>query len=203
VAAIVEAWYPGQQSGDAIARTLFGRVDPSGRLPVTFPKGGSQGPTANIPARYPGIDNAVEFSEGLEVGYRYFDANGQKPLFPFGFGLSYTSFQLSNLKVERSGSGARASVRVENTGERKGSEVVQLYLGFPPGAGEPPRQLKAFAKVELKPGRSKKVQLRLDGSSFEVYDEASGSWTTPPGKYKIYVGTSSRDLPLRASINAG
>ena len=201
VAAIVEAWYPGQQSGKAIAKTLFGDVDPSGRLPVTFPKNDAQSPTANDPARYPGIDNNVEFSEGLGVGYRYYDANGKKPLYPFGFGLSYTSFELSGLKVKPDGSGGqKVSVRVENTGDRAGAEVVQAYVGFPSGAGEPPRQLKAFAKVSLKSGQKKTVKMRLDPSSFEIFDEASNSWVRPSGKFRIYVGTSSRDLPFKANL---
>jgi beta-glucosidase len=204
VAAIVEAWYPGQQSGDAIAQTLFGDVDPSGRLPVTFPASETQNPTVSPPDQTTGPDNVVEFSEGLEVGYRYYDANGKKPLYPFGFGLSYTSFKLSGLKVKPDGSGAqKVSVRVENTGRRAGTQVVQAYVGFPSGAGEPPRQLKAFAKVSLKSGQEKTVKMRLDPSSFEIFDEGTGSWTTPTGRYRIYVGISSRDLPVRTSVDVG
>ena len=201
VAAIVEAWYPGQQSGDAIAKTLFGDIDPSGRLPVTFPASETQNPTVRPPVQTTGLDNVVEFTEGLQVGYRYYDAHGQKPLFPFGFGLSYTSFELSGLKVKPDGSGGeRLSVRVENTGDRAGAEVVQAYVGFPSGAGEPPRQLKAFAKVSLKPGQTRRVKMRLDPASFEIFDETSNSWVRPSGKFRIYVGTSSRDLPLKANL---
>ncbi len=204
VAGIVEAWYPGQQSGAAIARTLFGDVDPSGRLPVTFPASESQGPTANNSARYPGINNVAQYSEALQVGYRFYDANGQKPLYPFGFGLSYTRFSLSNLNVvKRSGGRYDVKVRVRNTGSRKGAQVVQLYLGFPSAAGEPPRQLKAFGKVSLGAGRAKTVRLELDRSSFQVFDEASNDWKTTPGTYRIFVGTSSRNLPLQASVAIG
>jgi beta-glucosidase len=201
VAAIVEAWYPGQQSGAAIAKTLFGDVDPSGRLPVTFPASESQGPTGNDPVRYPGIDNVAQYSEGTLVGYRFFDANGQQPLFPFGHGLSYTSWSLSHLKVKKRGSDSyEATVHLRNTGRRAGAQVVQLYLGYPAGAGEPPRQLKAFQNVFLEPDHSKRVRLEFDRSSFQVFDEASNSWTITPGTYQIYVGTSSRDLPGRAAV---
>ena len=121
VAAIVEAWYPGQQSGRAIAKTLFGDVDPSGRLPVTFPASEAQGPLAGHPERFPGIANIARYTEGLFVGYRFFDARGQKPLFPFGHGLSYTSWSLGRLKVSKRGQGrVRATVKVRNTGRRAG-----------------------------------------------------------------------------------
>jgi beta-glucosidase len=201
VAAVVEAWYPGQQSGAAIAKTLFGDVDPSGRLPVTFPASEAQGPLAGHPERFPGIANVVRYTEALLVGYRFFDARGQKPLFPFGHGLSYTSWSLNRLKVSKGGQGrVRATVKVRNTGRRAGAQVVQLYVGYPSNAGEPPRQLKAFSKVFLGAHRSKRVTLDLDRSSFGVYDEAGSRWKTVPGKYRIYVGTSSRDLPLSASV---
>lgn len=201
VAAIVEAWYPGQQSGEAIAKTLFGDVDPSGRLPVTFPASAAQGPLANNPARYPGINNVVELSEGLFTGYRFFDANAQRPLFPFGHGLSYTSWSLKHLNVKKRGNSYEASVHVRNTGRRAGAQVVQLYVGFPSGAGEPPRQLKAFHKVFLGAHRSKTVTLELDRSAFEVFDETSNNWQVTPGTHRIYVGTSSRNLPLTCAVS--
>jgi beta-glucosidase len=201
VAAIVEAWYPGQQSGQAITKTLFGDVDPSGRLPVTFPASDTQGPTANDPSRYPGIDNVAQYSEGLQVGYRWFDANNQRPLFPFGYGLSYTTFSLGGLHVIRRGDGTYdAIVRVRNTGWRAGADVVELYVGDPSSTGEPPRQLKAFQKVYLYPGESRTIRLRLDPSSFQTYDEPTGTWKTTPGTYQINVGSSSEDLPLQTSI---
>ena len=204
VAAIVEAWYPGQQSGAAIAKTLFGDVDPSGRLPVTFPAGESQGPLAGHPERFPGIANIARYTEGLFVGYRFFDARGQRPLFPFGHGLSYTSWSLRKLRVSKGGGGRyEASVEVRNTGRRAGAQVVQLYVGYPSSTGEPPRQLKAFKKVFLGPHRSKRVKLSLDRSSFAVFDEARHGWRTAAGKYRIYAGTSSRDLPLSASVRVG
>jgi beta-glucosidase len=200
VAGIVEAWYPGQQSGAAIAKTLFGDVDPSGRLPVTFPASGSQGPTARTD-RYPGVGNVAQYSEGIFVGYRYYDRFHQAPLFPFGYGLAYTSFSLDQLKViARRGGAYAASVSVRNTGRRAGAEVVEAYLSFPSAAGEPPRQLKAFAKVFLVPGGTRAVRLDLPRSSFEYYSSQRGSWTVQPGRYSLSVGTSSRDLPLGRQI---
>ena len=201
VAGIVEAWYPGQQSGAAIAKTLFGDVDPSGRLPVTFPSTEAQGPTTS-PERYPGIDNVAQYSEGIFVGYRFYDHNKQRPLFPFGYGLSYASFSLNGLKVVTRGGGRYdVTVRVRNTSRRAGAQVVQLYVGDPARAGEPPRQLKAFRKVFLEAGASQRVTLELGRSSFQVFDEASNHWKTTPGTYGIFVGTSSRDLPLKTSVH--
>jgi beta-glucosidase len=200
VAGVIEAWYPGQQSGTAIAATLFGQSDPSGHLPVTFPSTASQGP-ATQPAEYPGTNNLAQYSEGIFVGYRYYDRFRQTPLFPFGYGLSYTSFSLSHLQVTaRQGGAYRATVRLRNTGRRVGAEVVQAYLQFPAAAGEPPRQLKAFAKVLLAPGGSRTVRLDLPRSSFEYFNAQRGAWTLAPGRYRLYVGTSSRDLPLGSRL---
>jgi beta-glucosidase len=200
VAGVLEAWYPGQQSGTAIAATLFGQADPAGRLPVTFPRTASQGAAAS-PAEYPGINNLAQYDEGIFVGYRYYDQHHQTPLFPFGYGLSYTSFSLDHLKLTPlAGGGFRTTVRVRNTGRLAGAEVVQAYLQFPAAAGEPPRALKAFAKVFLPPGRTRTVQLDLARSSFEVYDAAHGTWAVAPGRYRLYIGTSSRDLPLSAQL---
>jgi beta-glucosidase len=200
VTGVLEAWYPGQRSGAAIAATLFGRSDPSGHLPVTFPRNGSQGPTANRPERYPGVDNVAHYSEGVLVGYRYYDRFGQRPLFPFGYGLSYTAFSLRHLSVKRRGDGYRATVTLRNTGHMAGAEVVQAYLGFPAAAGEPPRQLKAFAKKFVAPGGVSTVSLSLPRSAFEYWNARRSGWTVAPGRYRLYVGTSSRDLPLGATI---
>jgi len=200
VAGVLEAWYPGQQSGAAIASTLFGTSDPSGHLPVTFPRTGSQGP-ATKPAEYPGIDNEADYDEGIFVGYRYYEESHQTPLFPFGFGLSYTTFALRNLKLTPLHGGSyRATVTLRNSGRRAGAEVVQAYLGFPSCAGEPPRQLKAFAKVFLAPGSSRTARLNLDRSSFEFFSARRNAWTVAPGSYRLYVGTSSQDLPLASQM---
>jgi len=201
VAAIVEAWYPGQQSGRAIAEMLFGDVDPSGRLPVTFPASERQGPTATH-AAFPGVGNVVHYAEGIFVGYRYYDRFGQRPLFPFGYGLSYTTFSLGQPKVRTLGSNQfNVSLALRNTGRREGADVVELYVGDPASTGEPPRQLKAFAKVSLQPGQTRTVTLNLNGSSFAHYDTARHAWTVTPGRYKIYVGTSSQDLPDRTTVD--
>ena len=200
VAAIVEAWYPGQMSGRAIAQTLFGDVDPSGRLPVTWPATAKQGPTASTQA-FPGINNTVPYAEGIFVGYRYYDHFRQRPLYPFGYGLSYTTFTLSHLHVKAvRGGGYRVTVDVRNTGRRLGAEVVELYVGFPALAGEPPRQLKAFAKLSLAPSRHRTVTLTLARSSFAYFRQSQGRLVIAPGRYRIEVGTSSRDLPLTTQI---
>lgn len=202
VAGLLEAWYPGQQSGTAIAATLFGRSDPSGHLPVTFPRSAAQGP-ATTPAEYPGIGNLAHYSEGIFVGYRFYDRFREQPLFPFGYGLSYTTFSLSGLRVRASGGGYRTTVLLRNSGRRAGAEVVQAYLRFPPAAGEPPRQLKAFAKVFLAPGASRTVPLDLPRSSFQYFDAHRSRWTLARGRFRLYVGTSSRDLPLSAQLSVG
>src|SRR6202020_2653049 len=176
-----EAWYPGQQSGAAIAATLFGDADPSGRLPVTFPASESQGPATKA-AEYPGVDNTAHYSEGIFVGYRYYDHFGQRPLFPFGYGLSYTSFTLGRLRVRpRAADRYTVSLPVRNTGDRAGVEVVELYVGFPSQTGEPPNQLKGFAKVLLSPGEARTVTIGLDRSSFYTWNSRAHRLTVPPG----------------------
>jgi hypothetical protein len=187
VDAVLQAWYPGQQFGTALASVLFGDSDPGGRLPITFPASDSQGPAPPTrPERYPGIDNVVHYDEGLFVGYRWYDATGQRPLFPFGYGLSYADFRFRDLRVN----GDVATVRVTNVSQRAGSTVAQAYLSFPRSAGEPPRQLKGYEKVALGPGRSTVVSFRLDPADLAT-----------PGRYTLYVGSSSRDLPERASFD--
>ena len=197
VAGVVEGWYPGEEDGAAAAAVLFGKVDPSGHLPVTFPATTAQIPTRSR-AAFPGNDGTVAYGEGLDVGYRYYQTNRLTPLFPFGFGLSYTSFAMSNLVATSSTAGVTADVTVTNTGKRSGTEVAQAYLQFPPAAGEPPLQLKAFAPVTLAPGASAVVPLTLSPSSFEAY--LTGGWQTVPGAYQLFVGDSSASLPLSATI---
>lgn len=204
VAGIIEAWYPGQQSGNAIASVLFGDVDPAGRLPVTFPKSLDDVPAAD-PARFPGVDGRVEYSEKLQVGYRWYDAQQIEPLYPFGYGLSYTSFALSDLRVAspltKSGT-ATVLARVTNTGKRSGTETVQAYLQVPDPTGqEPPRRLVATAKVTLGVGRSKVVQLRIQGRDATVFNTDAQQWQLLKGDYRLFVGTSSRDLPLQTTLS--
>ncbi len=194
VAGVIEAWYPGQESGNAIAAVLFGDVDPGGRLPMTFPASESQGPAAHL-AQYPGTGGEVHYDEGIDVGYRWYDSVDHTPLFPFGYGLSYTSFSLDRLHVTRRHRRYRVSVRVTNTGTRAGVAVVELYVLFPALTGEPPNQLKAFDKVVLAPGKRTHAKMLLDSSSFATWSTADHRWTVvPSGPYVVRVGTSSRDL---------
>ena len=164
---------------------------------MTFPADETQG-VARTPAEYPGVDGAVHYDEGIFVGYRFYDQFGQEPLFPFGHGLSYTTFALDHLRLTRRARGTlHVSVRVTNTGTVAGAEVVQLYVGFPESASEPPNQLKGFAKVFLKPGRRKRVRMTLRQPSFAVWNDGPA---VVPGTYALRVGTSSRALPLSASV---
>ena len=199
VAGVIEAWYPGEEAGSSIAAILFGDVNPSGKLPVTFPANEQQGPARTF-LEYPGDGQTVNFDEGVFVGYRWYDAENQRPLFPFGFGLSYTTFAYDGLQIEGSGVDRTVKVRVTNTGHREGADVVQVYVGDPPAAGEPPRQLKAFQKILLKPGESKIVSLPLDKDAFSIWDEETHAWEVVPGNYEIGVGSSSRDIRAKAGI---
>lgn len=204
VGGIVENWLPGQIDGDAIAPVLFGDVSPSGKLPVTFPKKLSQGPLRSK-RQYPGVANKrgipqAHYSEGLLVGYRWYDAKHITPLFPFGFGLSYTHFRLSHLRVHRTAHGAAVRVTVTNTGSRAGAEVPQLYVADPKATGEPPLQLKAFRHVDVKPGRSATVRMNLTSSAFAIWSTRHNRWQVMPGCYGIRVGDSSAHLPLHARV---
>jgi beta-glucosidase len=204
VEAIVEAWYPGSGGGAAIARVLFGDVDPGGRLPATFPRRERDGPTAGNRRRYPGVGDAVHYSEGVLAGYRWFDQRGVEPAFPFGHGLSYTRFAFRGLRVRRAGRGvdARVSVEVVNTGRRAGIAVPQLYLGLPRGRGrmQPPRQLKGFESVNLRPGRGVRVSFALDERAFSYWNSRHQRWQVAPGCYHVLLGRSSRDIVARATI---
>lgn len=196
VAGVLEAWYPGQEDGNAVAALLFGDVNPSGKLPVTFPRDLTQVP-ASTPQQWPG----GQYSEGLLVGYRWYDAKALTPLFPFGFGLSYTTFRVHGLTVRSTGDGrAAVQVAVTNTGRRSGAEVVQTYVAQPASAGEPPHRLAGFAKVFLHPGETRRVTMQLDVRAFSHWDAGSRRWLAPSGRYGILVGTSSRDLPLKAAV---
>ncbi len=208
VPAVVEAWYPGEEDGNAISPVLFGDVNPSGKLPVTFPAS-DQAVPAGTPAQYPGVAGTAIYSEKLDVGYRYDDANGITPLFPFGYGLSYTHFAFSQLAVSETGGpkGRSVQVRAEvtNTGSRAGTEVAQLYVGDPAGIQEPPRQLKAFERVYLRPGQHAVVHLALNPGSLAYWDTATQAWAVAPGLYQVYVGDSSAlaGLPLHGSFSVG
>ncbi|WP_157610539.1 beta-glucosidase [Spirillospora albida] len=198
VRGIVQAWYAGGHGGAAIARVLYGDVDPGGRLPVSFPARATDAPAAGNPAHYPGTDDKAVYAEGIFVGYRHYDTRNLTPAFPFGHGLSYTTFKLSNLKATRT----TVTATVTNTGKRPGYAVPQLYLGLRAavGAPQPPRQLKGFSKMLLVPGQSAKVTFSLDARALSYWDQSTQLWKKAPGCTKAVVGTSSRDAALSATI---
>jgi len=190
--AIVQAWFPGMEGGNAIADVLFGDVNPSGRLPTTFPRHLSDSPAF---AHYPGRDGVVRYGEGLLVGYRHYDKRGVEPRFCFGHGLSYTRFAYAHARLEASGDGVRISVEVSNVGERSGAEVVQVYVRDPSAADdEPDKQLRQFARVELAPGETRGVSLELSKRAFAHWDVAAHAWAVKPGEREIQIGASSRDI---------
>ncbi len=202
VAAIVLAYYPGQENGNAVARVLLGKVNPSGKLPVTFPRRLQDHPTY-INRPYPGC-REVRYGEGIFVGYRYFDYADVEPLFPFGHGLSYTTFEYRQLKVPKKikrGQPVTLALTVSNVGPRAGKEVVQVYISdVAASLPRPPKELKAFAKVELKPGQSKEVTFTLEERAFAFYDPQRRDWVVEPGEFEVLVGASSRDIRLRGKI---
>ena len=203
VPAVLEAWYPGEEDGHAVADVLTGKVNPSGKLPLSFPRS-VEDTLASNPEQYPGVNGVAHYSEGLEVGYRGYTAHKITPLFPFGFGLSYTQFSFDALKVTKPTAGANATVtfKVTNTGNRAGAEVAEVYLGFPAidEGNEPPLQLKAFSKVMLNPGESKTVEVKLDERAFSFWSEKAHAWTVAPGEFQVMVGDSSANTPLKASL---
>jgi beta-glucosidase len=200
---VLEMWYPGDQFGRTAAKLLFGDAQPTGRLPETFPASESQGP-GQTPLTFPGVlfpDTThptawnESFDEGVLIGYRYYDAHGQAPLFPFGYGLSYTTFGYGPLSVAGNGDGTwTARAKVTNTGSRPGTEVPQLYLRYPAAAGEAPWSLKGFDRLTLQPGESTTVSFPLDAGTVRTYDDATDGWQVVPGSYTLAVGSSSRDL---------
>jgi beta-glucosidase len=202
VAGVLEAWYPGQEDGTAIAALLFGNADPSGHLPVTVPTSLAQVP-ASTPQQWPGENGTVQYSEGVDVGYRWYNSQGLTPLFPFGYGLSYTSFAFSNLKVGSltAGGAATVSATVKNTGSRAGADVAQLYVSDPAASGEPPRQLEGFARVNLRPGASQIVQFQLTQRNLQYWNSSSNAWAVSTGSYGIEVGDSNTSLPLSGTLS--
>lgn len=203
VPAVLEEWYGGQESGSALADVLFGKVNPSGKLPISFLKHPKDASTADT---YPGDGKVAEFTDGIYVGYRHLDEDHIEPLFPFGYGLSYTTFAYDHLKITPKGPKAHAdrkvSFDVTNTGSQAGSEVAQLYMGLPEtNAKEPPKQLKRFKKVFLKPGETKHITFQLDDQALSYWDTDAHQWVTQNGTYHVMVGSSSRDIHLQDSFN--
>ena len=201
VKGVLEAWYPGQEDGTSIASVLFGSYDPSGHLTVTFPTSLSQVP-ASTTAQWPGTGGTVQYSEGIDVGYRWYDSQSLTPLFPFGYGLSYTTFSFSNLHVGALTAGGAATVTatVTNTGSRSGADVAQLYVDDPSASGQPPLQLEGFQRVNLAAGASTTVTFNLTQQNLQYWNSSSNAWATSTGNYGIEVGDSSASLPLSGTL---
>jgi beta-glucosidase len=197
--ALLYAWYPGLEGGNALAHVLFGDVNPSGKLPCTFPEKLADSPAHALDA-YPGTNGTVVYKEGLLVGYRWFDTKKIKPLFPFGFGLSYTHFKYSKLNLARNGDSKKpvtVEFEIKNAGECAGAEVAEIYVQpVNPSVMRPLKELKGFKKIFLHPGEIKKVSLTLDQSAFAYYDVDKKGWIAEKGGYKILIGSSSRDIRL-------
>ena len=199
VPCVVQAWYGGMEAGSAIADVVFGDVNPSGKLPITFPKRLEDSPAHAI-GQY--NDQDCEYKEGLLVGYRYYDTKNVEPLFPFGHGLSYTRFEYSNLSVDPRTLEVR--VDVANVGERAGKEVVQLYVrDVASSLPRPAKELKGFEKIELAPGEKKRISFRLNERALAFYDPAAKRWVTEPGDFDILIGSSSRDIRLQKRFTYG
>jgi beta-glucosidase len=212
VSAVVEEWYPGIRGSEAVANILFGDVNPSAKLPVTFPKteadlphptlAGAQylppGEHHNVHVDFPPFD--VNYDEGLKVGYKWFEAEGKEPLFPFGFGLSYTTFSYSSLGVE-AGKALKVTFRVTNTGERPGAEIAQVYALLPASAGEPFKRLIGWEKILLGQGETKTVTVTVDPQYLSIFNVEKDSWELISGDYKVYVGGSSASTPLSTTVH--
>jgi beta-glucosidase len=213
VKGVLATWYPGIGGAQAISNILFGDVNPSGKLPLTFAKTDGDlphpqvsGMALELKARaenrpdwvgLPPFD--LNYSEGAKVGYKWFDAEKKEPLFPFGFGLSYTTFSFSDLKVDDKQ--RQVSFTVKNTGSRAGAEIAQVYAQLPSAGGEPYKRLVAWQRVPLAPGESKSVTLPLNPTFLSIFDEKQNAWTLLPGDYKLHVGASSRATPLTAQLH--
>jgi beta-glucosidase len=218
VAGILEAWYAGTRGAEAVANVLFGEVNPSAKLPITFPKTDADLPQPTLvkPPKQSTSDSSdpepwlaiakglpafrVTYNEGLKVGYKWYDAERKEVLFPFGYGLSYTRYSYSNLKAT-SGKNVRLSFRLTNTGARAGAEIAEIYAVLPVSAAEPPKRLVGWSKVKLDPGESKEVTIEIDPWYLSVFDIQRDAWQLVPGEYTFLVGGSSYDFPLQESID--
>ncbi len=209
VGAVLEAWYGGSKGADAVVNILNGDANPSAKLPMTFPQNEVDLPHPQLMKPGPGQTGeaavmktgeakptfSVKYDEGLKVGYKWYDAEKKAVLFPFGYGLSYTRFTYSGLKVA-AGKETAVSFTVKNTGKRDGAEIAEVYAALPASAGEPPKRLVGWSKVWLKAGESKEVSVSIDGKYLSIYDEAGGGWRLVPGTYTFMAGGSSQELPL-------
>jgi beta-glucosidase len=209
---VVEVWYAGSNGAKAMANVLFGEVNPSGKLPMTFPRSVADLPHPDLVTPPPGAQGkeavmrtgeakptfSVHYDEGVKVGYKWYDAEHKPVLFPFGYGLSYTSYRYSGLKL--GDGGHSVTFTVTNIGQRAGTEIAEVYAGLPAAAEEPPKRLVGWARVALKPGESREVTVAVDPKYLSIYndhgDEQQG-WKLLPGQYTFLVGGSSEDLPLK------
>jgi beta-glucosidase len=223
VSAALEVWYPGIMGHEALANILFGDVNPTGKLPATFAKSDADLPHATVfgmrppaPPAAPAAPGAapaaagrgaggggrgpaafdIDYTEGLKVGYKWFDAENKEPLFPFGYGLSYTTYAYSGLKAGVDS----VTFTVRNTGKRAGAEIAQVYAGLPAAAQEPPKRLVAWERIPLGAGESKTVTLKIEPKFLSIFNEQKDGWEFLPGEYKIFVGGSSRSTPLTATV---
>lgn len=216
VGGIVEAWYAGSSGANAVADVLFGAVNPSGKLPMTFPKSDAdlphaklvKPPKATVDANGEGWQRIarglpafqVTYDEGVKVGYKWYDAENKPVLFPFGYGLSYTTYSYSNLKVT-SGNRPRITFTVTNTGNRAGAEVAEVYASLPAAAAEPPKRLVGWRKVKLEAGESKEASVEIDRKYLSIFNVKQNGWQLLPGDYTFMAGGSSQDLPLKETVN--
>jgi beta-glucosidase len=213
VGGVLEAWYAGSKGADAVANVLFGKVNPSAKLPMTFPLSerdlphpklvkpptGGQDAGANLKPEDAKPTFSVHYDEGLKVGYKWYDAENKPVLFPFGYGLSYTTFQYSDLKVA-AGKEPSVSFTVKNSGECAGAEIAEVYVALPPNAGEPPKRLAGWSKVQLNPGESRAINLTVNPRELSIFDDRTNAWKQLPGAYTFMVGGSSKDLPLHQEV---
>ena len=202
VPALLQAWYPGQAGGTALAQLLFGEFNPSGRLPISIERRWED--NAAHDSYYPKSGSTkVEYSEGVFVGYRHFDKSTVKPLFPFGYGLSYTSFAYKNLTISPPSSDQQVTMAfdVTNTGTRAGAEVAEVFVGDRHApVPRPVKELKGFKKVSLTPGETKNLTVTLDRRAFSYYDVKSHAWTVAPGDFDLFVARSAADIELTGKV---
>jgi beta-glucosidase len=214
VGGVLEAWYAGSKGADAVANVLFGTMNPSAKLPITFPRSEADLPRPEL-VKPPGRAEdagahlkpedarptfSVHYDEGLKVGYKWYDAENKPVLFPFGFGLSYTTFEYSRLRVEP-GKEPMVYFTIKNAGTRAGAEVGEIYVGLPAAAGEPPKRLAGWYKVLLQPQETREVRVKINPRELSIYDESTNGWKQLPGNYTFMVGGSSKDLPLHQVVN--
>jgi beta-glucosidase len=214
VSGVLAAWYPGIGGAEAIANILFGNANPSARLPISFAKTDADLPEPTVPGIDPKTNKAVEdmstrkdrsfdaiYSEGLAVGYKWYEVKHREPLFAFGHGLSYTTFQYSGLKVNQAAH--TAEFQLKNVGKLAGAEVAQLYVTLPASSEEPFQRLAAWKRVQLAPGESRTITLPLNPAYLSIFDVAADQWKLLPGEYKLAIGGASDDVPIKGRVTLG